>query len=89
MVRRCQIFQKSFKYWHAAKNHALAMAVTIAFDMCKECLTEKKAQEVFGITADEAQRIERTVLNFHDEFRYKLSIQGTTYSPQNLFYPGN
>jgi hypothetical protein len=58
MIRRCRIFQKSFKYWHAAKNHALAMAVTIAFDMYKECLTEKKAQEFFGITADEAYRIQ-------------------------------
>jgi hypothetical protein len=64
------------------------MAVTIAFDMYKECLTEKKAQEFFVITADKAHRIEKTVLNIH-EFRDKLPIQGTTYSPQNMFYPGN
>jgi hypothetical protein len=64
------------------------VAVTIAFDMYKECLTERKAQEFLGIASDKSDRIERTVLNFH-EYRYRLSIQGPTYSPQNLFYPGD
>lgn len=33
MLRKCRIYNKSFKYWHSSKNHALAMAVVFAYDM--------------------------------------------------------
>ncbi|KAG7338382.1 hypothetical protein IV203_011054 [Nitzschia inconspicua] len=39
-LRKCRIYNKSFKYWHSSKNHALAMAVVIAYDMYLECTTE-------------------------------------------------
>jgi hypothetical protein len=32
-IEVCQIHYRSWKYWHAAKNHALALAWVIAYDM--------------------------------------------------------
>ncbi|KAG7341224.1 hypothetical protein IV203_023175 [Nitzschia inconspicua] len=51
MLRKCRICNKSFKYWHSSKNHALAMAVVFAYDMYPDCTTETHATSSFNLTA--------------------------------------
>ena len=48
-IKTCQIFYVTWKYWHAAKNHALALALVSAYDIYKELISEPEAQEAFGI----------------------------------------
>jgi hypothetical protein len=75
-IMQCQIFYAIWKYWHAAKNHALAIAVVTAYDMYDELISEKKAHDFFGISGDD----NKMKLNFH-QFRYCLSTKGLQYDP--------
>ncbi|KAG7374512.1 hypothetical protein IV203_013607 [Nitzschia inconspicua] len=88
MLRRCRIYNKSFKYWHSSKNHALAMAVVLAYDMYLECTTETPCHEFFQFDDTTRLKLSKGPLKFHD-FKDKLSIQMLTYTPVNVFYPGD
>ncbi|KAG7370169.1 hypothetical protein IV203_027915 [Nitzschia inconspicua] len=88
MLRRCRIYNKSFKYWHSSKNHALAMAVVMAYDMYLECTTETPCHEFFQLDDTTRLKLSKGPLKFH-EFKDKLSIQMLTYAPANVFYPGD
>ncbi len=83
-VGRCCIFQKCFKYWHSPKNHAIAIAVVMAYDMYKECTTESPAHDAWGLDSTEATTMKKNVMNFY-YFREKLSRQLLTYSPQKFY----
>ena len=83
LINKCNMYYCSWKYWHSAKNHGLALAVVTAYGMYKECVTETLAKAAFGIDKDEVK-----LLSFHD-FRDKLSGQGLGYDPTNTFYPGD
>ena len=37
LLKNAGIFYRTRKYWHAAKNHALAMAIVVAFGVYVEC----------------------------------------------------
>lgn len=87
-IRRCNIAYRSFKYWHAPKNHALALAIVVAYGMYEECLLEDKAQAFWNLDDDEKKAVKKQALGFY-EFREKLSLQALTYSPVNQFYPGD
>jgi hypothetical protein len=43
-IMQCRIFYVTWKYWHAAKNHALGLALITAYDMYQELISEKEAQ---------------------------------------------
>ena len=83
LIKKCDMYYRSWKYWHSAKNHFLALAVVVAYDMYKECKSE--AFEEFDLTEEQAKR---SLLNFH-EFREKLSTQGLKYHPKDQRYPGD
>jgi len=67
LIKKCHLFYVSWKYWHAAKLHVDAMALVIAYDVYKECVTEPLAMEAFGIRKEDKIK----VLDFY-EFRKKL-----------------
>ena len=83
MVRKCNIGYVSWKYWHAAKNHALGIGLVTAYDMY--CEVMKEALQCFTITKAEANK---AFLDFHC-FRARLANQGLNYDPRNLLYPGD
>ena len=74
LLVKCAIFYRTLKYWHAAKNHALALAVVTAYDIYLELATEQDAKVFFGIEHDIKP------LSFH-QFRDTLSLQGLHYNP--------
>lgn len=82
LLVKCEIFYVTWKYWHAAKNHALALAVVTAYDMYLECATDPAAKEFFGIEND------IKILSFH-QFRDKLSLAGLKYNPALKEYLGD
>ena len=60
------------------------MALVIAYDMYKECVTEPLAMEAFGIRKEDKIK----VLDFH-EFRGNCSKGGMDYNPAKQKYPGD
>ena len=41
LLKNARLFYRTWKYWHAPKNHALAIAVSVAYDIYIE-VTEGK-----------------------------------------------
>ena len=83
LVKNCRIGYRSWKYWHAAKNHGYALVIVMAYGMYKEVLLE--AYEEFGIERSVATKL---CLDFHG-FRERLAMQGLQYDPKNCGYPGD
>jgi hypothetical protein len=83
-IEACNIQYQSWKYWHAAKNHALALAWVIAYDMYVECSTEQRAKESFGFSSED----DFLVKDFRT-FRQDASTQGLQYDPFFCLYPGD
>ena len=80
MIKRCNLYYRSWKYWHAAKNHFLALAIVIAYEIQKEILNDRF--EDFGLTKQQAGKL---LLGFF-EFRKRLSEQGLQYDRQSAKY---
>ena len=66
-IKNCNMYYRSWKYWHSAKNHFTAMAIVVAYDMYTEVML--KACKKFGFTVEEGKRLH---LDFH-QFREKLA----------------
>ena len=88
MLNRCCIFQKSFKYWHAARNHALSIAIVMAWDMYRECVTESQAHIAWGFDERDIARAKKSALDFKN-FYGKLSLQALAYCPKQKHYLGD
>ncbi len=80
LIKNAAIFYRTWKYWHAPKNHALALVIVLAHDIYLECAEAKVKSEWF---------IEEKKRKSFFEFRHLLSKQMLTYSPKNLQYPGD
>ena len=78
MIKNANIGHVSWKYWHAPMNHALAMAIVVAYDMYLE---------VCEGSLDAEWKVE-TPISFR-KFRETLAKQALTYSPTQLKYPGD
>ena len=78
MINNTDIFYRTWKYWHAPVNHALSMAIVIAFDVYGECCNGD---------LEENWRNDNPV-DFH-KFRSILSKQMLAYCPKRLKYPGD
>jgi hypothetical protein len=83
-LSKCNMYYRSWKYWHAAKLHADALAIVIAYDLYRECATEQRARQAFGIRDND----ECVLMDFHT-FRDCLGTQGLTYSVIDCKYPGD
>jgi hypothetical protein len=82
-IMQCQIFYVTWKYWHAAKNHALGLARITAY-MYQELISEKEAQDCFGIEKSN----NKMKLTFH-QFQIQLSKKGLQYDPGFNQYKGD
>ena len=80
LLKNAAIFYRTWKYWHAPKNHALAMIVVLVYDIYMECAE--------GEINGEWKVEEKKRISFFD-FRDALSEQMLTYCPTNKKYPGD
>jgi hypothetical protein len=84
-IEACNIQYRSWKYCHAAKNHALALAWVIAYDMYVECTsTEQRAKESLGFSSED-----NFLVKYFCTFRQDASTQGLQYNPFFCLYPGD
>ena len=77
LLTNAYLHYRSWKYWHAAKNHATAMAFVAVYDVYRECCQVPE------------WKVENEEMMDYFTFREKLAKQQLTYSPifQNL--PGD
>jgi hypothetical protein len=77
-IANANIGYRSWKYWHAAMNHAKAMGLAVAYDMYKECAEGK---------LDPEWKLAKPVTyhKFHDH----LSRQMLQWDPAHQLYPGD
>jgi hypothetical protein len=77
-IANANIGYRSWKYWHAAMNHAKAMGLAVAYNMYKECAEG-------GL--DPAWKCEKPV-SYH-KFHDILSRQMMQWDPAHQAYPGD
>lgn len=80
MVANAQVRYISWKYYHAAILHAVAMGVTAAYDMYKECC-EGGLDPLWAVPEKERRGFR--------EFRLLLSEMMLQYNPKNNKLPGD
>lgn len=80
LLKNAAIFYRTWKYWHAPKNHGFAMCIVLAYGIYEECC-EGKIESDWKIE-------KKKMMNFF-QFRARLSSQMLTYSPRKLVYPGD
>jgi hypothetical protein len=78
LISNCNMFYRSWKYWHSPMIHGKALAVVVAYDMYLEC-TEGDL--------DPGWKVEKP-MDFWS-FREKLSEQMLQYKPTRRKYPGD
>jgi hypothetical protein len=53
LIKRCHIYYRSWKkYWHSPKNHGLALALVVAYDMYKEIMSAAVLVELWQLTPE-------------------------------------
>jgi hypothetical protein len=77
-IANANIGYRSWKYWHAAMNHAKAMGLAVAYDMYKECAEG-------GL--DPEWKVDKP-LSYH-KFHDLLSRQMLQWDPAHQSYPGD
>jgi hypothetical protein len=77
-ISNANIGYRSWKYWHAAMNHAKAMGLAVAYDMYKECAEG-------GL--DPEWKVDKLV-SYH-KFHDSLSRQMLQWDPAHQLYPGD
>jgi hypothetical protein len=85
LIKNCDMFYVSWKYWHASKLHVQALGLVVAYDMYKEVVEEGFA--AFGF-ASKDEAVKKCMLDFHS-FRDQLAMQGLRYNPQDKRYKGD
>lgn len=78
LLQNARLFYRTWKYWHAPKNHALSIVVAVAYDIYLEVCEGK---------IEAAWKVEKPVSRW--EFQNKLAEQALTYSPKKNLYPGD
>ena len=78
LIKNCNLFYVSWKYWHSPKNHALSLAIVTAYDIYLEICEGK---------IDPNYRLQSPVSFF--TFRDVLSKQMCQYNPVHQLYPGD
>ena len=77
-IKNCNIFYRSWKYWHSGMNHGKGATAIISYDIYLECCE--------GVL-DPAWKVDKPV-DFH-RWREKLSFQKLRYDPAHCKYPGD
>ena len=78
LIKSANIKYRSWKYWHSAVNHAKGLALTVAYDIYKECCEGKL-------------HCSWTISDPVDFFTFQdvLSRQMCQYDPRKQHYPGD
>jgi len=79
-IKSTNLFYCTWKYWHAPKNHAIALAIVTAYDIYREC-----AQ---GEVETDWKVEKKDMMGFH-KFREKLSDRMLKYTPKATSLPGD
>ena len=77
LIKNAAIFYCTWKYWHAPVNHAVSLAIVVAYDAYKECCEGVIDQEWKTEPVD------------FFKFRSICSIQMLRYHPGRMQYPGD
>jgi hypothetical protein len=77
LIKGCDMYYVSWKYWHASKLHVHALGLVVAFDMYKEVVEEGYASFGFETKEDATKRCMMDFATFRD----KLLLQGLRYNP--------
>ena len=77
-IKNTGLYYRSWKYWHAAANHAKALAIAVAYDIYRE---------IAEGNLDPLWEVDNPVDYW--TFRDKLSLGMLHYSPKNRQYPGD
>jgi hypothetical protein len=85
LIKNCNMFYVSWKYWHASKLHVQALAVVVVYNMHKEIVEEAWAE--FGF-ATKQEAVKKCMLDFH-AFHNQLVMQGLRYNPEDKKYKGD
>ena len=80
LLKNAAIFYRTWKYWHAAKNHAIAMAIVVAYGVYQECCE--------GLIEGEWKIKKEDIMDFF-QFRERLATQMLAYSPKSEYLPGD
>ena len=78
LLKNARIFYRTWKYWHAPVNHALAIVVCVAYDIYLEVCEG----QLFP-----AMKVEKPMGRW--EFRERLSLQIFKYNSIEMKYPGD
>ena len=68
----------TWRWWHAPKNHALAITCVMAFQMYEDCASGE---------VDPDWKVDKPLT--HDDFRQKLGEQMCKYTAADRMYPGD
>ena len=77
LIKNANLFYRTWKYWHAPVNHALSIAIAVAYGFYLEAAEGN---------LDEEWKVEPVTFW---EFRRTLAIQGLTYQPNKQQFPGD
>ena len=81
LIKNANIFYRTWKYWHAAKNHCIAAVIVVAYGIYEEC-GEGKLNEEWKF------KDKKEKMTYWD-FRDKLADGLLTYSPTRIKYSGD
>jgi hypothetical protein len=89
LIKNCNTFYVSWKYWHASKLHVQALAVVVAYDMYNEIMEEVWAQFGFATKQEALKNVCSTSMHCGDQ----LVMQGLRYNPEDkdtrVIWPGS
>ena len=80
LIINAYVWYRTWKYWHALNNHAIALATVTVYDIYRECC-ELPIEKGWLVSSKDQ-------LDFFS-FREKLSSQMLNYSPKKLLYPSD
>lgn len=78
VIKNAHLFYQTWKYWHAPKNHGLAIAIAVAYDIYLECAEGELNPE---------WKVEKPVKAW--QFQSILGKQMLSYLPKKNLYPGD
>jgi hypothetical protein len=81
LIKNCNMFSVSWKYWHASKLHVQGLAVVVAYNMYKKIIEE--AWSEFGFETKQEAVKKCMFLDFH-AFRDQLVMQRLRYNPEDM-----
>jgi hypothetical protein len=87
LIKNCNMFYVSWKFWHASKLDVHALAFVAVYGLYKEIVKEAWADFSF-VTKQEEMKNACSTSNFN-AFHDQLAMQGLRYNPEDKRYKGD